>query len=62
MTGLHGVQVLEILNDSEVRQLQENGPPVQFGEDKKRKLEEGGMLQWWQRLRSGQEQPAEQLT
>lgn len=52
MTVKMHVQVLEILNDKEVRQLHENSPPVLFGTKSKSKAEYD-VRQWWQRMRGG---------
>ncbi len=46
------MQVLEILNDSEVWQLHENRPPVLF-ETTKEGGAEMSVRQWWQRMRTG---------
>lgn len=49
-------QVLEILNDTEVWQRQENGPPRYLGSVTALAAQEMKSMSWWQRRGSGQQQ------
>lgn len=55
VNGKWNMQVLEILNDKEVWQRQEDGPPKYLG-SVKALTEQGNGRSWWQRRSSGQKQ------